>query len=87
MPEVPYVPHVLGSPDGLLDVDLGGDPVPVGTRPTNPRRGPRLEELPRPPVDRVGVLPVLFVEFQHVAEVRPEKLVLRLSLQQDHTLI
>jgi hypothetical protein len=29
----------------------------------------------------------LFVEFQHVAEVRPEKPILRLSLQPDHTLI
>ena len=29
MPEVPYVPHVLGGPDGLLHVDLRGDLLPV----------------------------------------------------------
>src|SRR5215212_5136355 len=86
MPEVPYVPYVLRSSDGLLHVDLGGDLLPVGARRPHPRRAPGLEELPCPPVDRIGVLPVVLVEFQHVAEVRPEKLVLRLSLQPDHTL-
>src|ERR687897_1425219 len=86
MPEVPYVPYVLRSPDGLLHVDLGGDLLSVGARRPYPRRAPGLEELPRPPVDGIGVLPVVLVEFQHVAEVRPEKLVLRLSLQSDHTL-
>ncbi len=29
MPEVPYVPYVLGGPDGLLHVDFGGDCSPL----------------------------------------------------------
>src|SRR5215218_4636076 len=86
MPEVSYVPDVLRGPDGLLDVDLGSDLLPVGTRHPQRRRAPGLEELPHLFVDGIGVLPVVLVEFQHVAEVRPEKLVLRLSLQSDHTL-
>src|SRR5215212_7841108 len=86
MPEVPYVPDVLGGPDGLLDVDFGGNRLPVDRRCVHPRRTPGLEELPRLPVEGVRVLLELFVEFQHVAEVRPEKLALRLSFQPDHTL-
>src|SRR5215210_2937957 len=86
MPEIPYVPDVLRGPDGLLYVDLGGDLLPVGARRPHPRRAPGLEELPHLSIDGIGVLPVVLVKFQHVAEVRPEKLVLRLSLQSDHTL-
>ena len=69
-----------------VHVDLGGNLLPVGARRPHPRRAPGLEELPRPPVDGIEILPVVLVEFQHIAEVRPEKLVLRLSLQSDHTL-
>ena len=86
MPEVPYVPYVLGGPDGLLHVDFGGDLLPVSAGRPHVRRAPGLEKLPHLSVDGIGVLPVVLVEFQHVAEVRPEKLVLRLSLQPDHTL-
>src|SRR5215210_28993 len=32
MPEVSYVPDMLRGPDGLLDVDLGGDLLPVRAR-------------------------------------------------------
>ena len=51
VPEVPYVPDVLGGPDGLLHVHLGGHLLAVGRGHLNPRRAPGLEELPRPPVD------------------------------------
>ena len=86
MPEVSYVPYVLRSPYGLLRVDFGGYLLPVGAGRPYPRRTPGFEELPHLSVDGIGVLPVVLVEFQHVAEVRPEKLVLCLSLQPDHTL-
>ena len=78
------MPDVLGGPDGLLHVDLGGDLLPVGVRRPHPRWAPGLEELPHLSVDGIGVLPVVLVEFQHVAQIRPEKLVVRLS--PDHTL-
>ena len=82
-----HVRHIrdFGHRAAKLD-PLGSDLLPVGARRSHPRRAPGLEELPHLSVDGIGVLPVVLVELQHVAEVRPEKLVLRLSLHSDHTL-
>src|SRR5215204_261417 len=87
VPEVAYVPDELGRPDVLLDIRRhpasAGGHAPVGA---SPWRTPGLEELAGLFVDGARVLPVHLVKLEHVAEVRPIKLALGLSLQQDHTL-
>src|SRR3712207_243707 len=82
---VPDVPDELRSPDVLLHVG-GRGRSGAGHAPVGLRRAPGLEELAGPFVHGLRVLPVSFVEFEHVAEVRSVELALGLSLQQDHTL-